>query len=428
MRYALVALVILCIPAGYLLYTKYSASVQLRMAEEEAARLDPNWRLAARSQQQAIPDDKNPTLGVQATFAVLPVGWFNKPAFEKFQKPAPQYRLPEPACEALKAELKALDAAVIEARKLAVRFAAAQPAFPPDFSNAGGLQEMRSIASLLDYDALLRAQEGDIDGALTGGQALLNTQRAVREAPSIMRLLMSLAIRQIAMSAIEHALAQGQASPAMLEATQKLFEAEAADGLIVQSLRGERIGSYLKVEEMRADAIASLFLISTQVVLLRLYNQAVEHAKAPAHEQTRLFAAWQEQAKSAPALVKLAAPALLKGVDANLRTEARLRCTVAALAAERFRLMENRWPKTQDELVASKLLTEVLLDPYTGKLLRLRPTNDGLVIHSVGPDQKYAGDALDNAVTPPDSPRYEFRLWNVDRRAQPAPLRAQPGT
>jgi len=94
-----------------------------------------------------------------------------------------------------------------------------------------------------------------------------------------------------------------------------------------------------------------------------------------------------------------------------------LQASIAALAAERFRLLQNRWPKSLDELVKAGLLKEIPIDLMDGQPLRFRRTIDGLVIYSVGVDGTYRGDALDNLANfDPRKDRPEFRLWDVKRR------------
>ena len=62
--------------------------------------------------------------------------------------------------------------------------------------------------------------------------------------------------------------------------------------------------------------------------------------------------------------------------------KAELRLAIALIAAERFRLAHGRWPQTMDELGDSN----VPADPYTGEALRLRRTERGLTVYSVGGD------------------------------------------
>jgi len=120
----------------------------------------------------------------------------------------------------------------------------------------------------------------------------------------------------------------------------------------------------------------------------------------------------------APDLVQtLMAPVWRNSCPVFLRSEAKLRCAAAGLAAEEFRQKHDRWPKTLDELIPV-FLAKVQLDPHTGEPLKLRITADGIVIFSPGPEGDLQGTTRDDRNQPfaEEHLDYEFRLWNVDQR------------
>jgi hypothetical protein len=55
------------------------------------------------------------------------------------------------------------------------------------------------------------------------------------------------------------------------------------------------------------------------------------------------------------------------------------RCAIIALAAERFRKKNNRWPNSLAELKSAGLLTEIPTDPFVGGNLKMKRTDDGLI-------------------------------------------------
>lgn len=77
-------------------------------------------------------------------------------------------------------------------------------------------------------------------------------------------------------------------------------------------------------------------------------------------------------------------------MQADFRTTALLRSAVAAIACERYRLKNGRFPKALDEL-PKELLAAVPDDPYTGKPLSYKATDTGVVVYSVGSDLKDDG-------------------------------------
>src|SRR5262245_41559145 len=110
-----------------------------------------------------------------------------------------------------------------------------------------------------------------------------------------------------------------------------------------------------------------------------------------------------------PVLGWVMAPGASRVAGAERRAVTLVRCAVAGMAAERYRLRHGRWPESLAELVPAGLLREVPADPYSEGPLQLRRARDGLVIHSVGPDGVYDGTALDDGEVNPNDVRLEFR-------------------
>jgi hypothetical protein len=69
----------------------------------------------------------------------------------------------------------------------------------------------------------------------------------------------------------------------------------------------------------------------------------------------------------------------------HLDLHAQLQTTLAAILVERYRLATGRFPSDWKELVPGYAEAS-LLDPYTGQPLRLKQTDYGIVIYSVGRD------------------------------------------
>jgi hypothetical protein len=125
----------------------------------------------------------------------------------------------------------------------------------------------------------------------------------------------------------------------------------------------------------------------------------------------------EQEARRAPGVAKMLVPSIHKVFDAHRRGDAQARSLIAGLAAERFRLDNERWPKSLTELTP-KHLAKIPDDPYTGKPLQMRATDDGIVIYSVGPDGKQRGEFQEETAAKRSAIRYEFRLWNVGQRRQ----------
>src|SRR5262249_3004943 len=116
-------------------------------------------------------------------------------------------------------------------------------------------------------------------------------------------------------------------------------------------------------------------------------------------------------------LSTLLMPAVQKVGEATLRDQALLATAEAALAAERFRLANKRWPKTLAELTPALLPVEPL-DPYTGKPLLYVRRNGEVVIYSVGKD---LADGGGENLRFPNRPNWDVgvRLYDPEKRRLP---------
>jgi len=103
-----------------------------------------------------------------------------------------------------------------------------------------------------------------------------------------------------------------------------------------------------------------------------------------------------------------------------LAYQARLRCALLGVAAERFRQKYDRWPENLDEL-KPEFLDTIPLNPVTGDPPSYTATEDGVVISCEDP-QGRLGEVLRFAqpfLCMPPKKSIGFRLWNLDRRNQP---------
>jgi len=96
--------------------------------------------------------------------------------------------------------------------------------------------------------------------------------------------------------------------------------------------------------------------------------------------------------------IRKATTALSEG---QLRTQAELRCAVAAVAAERYRRARGGWPPCLEALVPG-YLRAVPRDPFGKQPLRYQHLPDGVRIDCVRPDSGDVG----------------LRLWGADQRNQ----------
>jgi hypothetical protein len=454
-RPAVVCLVFVGGLAGLYGYLAYRADQRLQEALAEADRTDPGWRLPdLEKTRPVVPDAENTAVAITAARKLLPGPW-EAPIDEALrQRPAPEQQLSPQQTQVLQTELHKLQPALAEARRVAdLSRARFDTAWSGDW--VGTLlplvQEARVITNLLRYDVMLRAQEGDADGAGASCRAMVATSHAVGSEPNLIAALVRIACQAVALGTIERCLAQGQPSEAALAQLQQALEAELAEPLLLPAARGERALSDGMLEAISqgspsppwfggpgwvpgsptADRLVGTLLggsvRSNRAALLKYMNHLVEIGKLPEDEQFREFKQLSARLPNQTRFVKQIAPAVLKVGEAMKRSRAQLRVCTALVAAERYRLKHGRWPAALADLVPD-YLPQVPLDPYDGAPLRYRRLDDGVVIYSVGLDGKDDGGNLNRDRPMDPGTDLGFRLWDVARRRQPAPPVTGEGT
>lgn len=295
------------------------------------------------------------------------------------------------------------------------------------------LQEIGALANLMQFEAKLRAQDGDPDGALLSARATLHVGRTIGDEQIMISQLVRIAIQGVSIKMMERVLAQGEPSEEALKALQDLLEDEVQQPQWIVCLRGERAAFHDIVEQTRKGKVdpslfggESVFLLglvsrSSHLFGLKWYLKLFEIAKLPLHDQETPMNRLESELKSASplqtALARQLLPAVQKVFQAIRRTQASLRCAMVTLAAERYRRQHGRWPDSLNEL-APTYLKEVPIDPFSGTPLLMRRLEDGLVIYSVWVDGVDNQGKLDNSQMKPGTD-FGYRLWDVARRRQP---------
>lgn len=426
----------------------HSAKQRLDKALTELDRTDPGWRLeeieAAREQ---IPEEENSARIVLAADRLLPKDWPPKELGDRLAHLAPEEQLAQEDFAWLKQELDNVRPALDEARKLAKmphgrhHITYERNTLETRLNDQG---KARRIAALLTYDALRHDQNSDGAKALTSCRAALNAGRSIGDEPVTISQLIRSACVITACQATERTLAQSEPPPNELASLQRAFEIEDThpDRLII--MRGERAAFHALFNAIEDGdlslnglagvkwswpeyALVSIWRMNTyedHVLMLSVMSRAIANAGRPMHEQIEGERQFDQEKKRIhglprpPLLTGLLMPELSKWGEYSRRTHAYTRCTIIALAAERFRREKRSWPDSVDQL-CPQYLAAVPLDPLDGEPIRFRRDEDGVIIYSVGQD------TVDNDVNlereHPNQPGMDigFRLWDVAKRRQP---------
>jgi hypothetical protein len=416
-----------------------AAQRALQEALAEADRLDPGWRLQDLEAQRApVPDEENAALQVLTTRRLLPGNWPSPRAYQTTRDLHPPMQLSADQVALVQAQFASTAEARVKARNLTMLPRGRYPGVTPSGPFFG--RDAFAVAHVLLLDALLLAQEGDVDGALHSCRGCLNVGRSFGDEPGLLSQYARGACQIVALRGIERTLAQGEPTDAALADLQELLRQEEAEPWMLCALRGERAGIHemfqtgKNLSEICQPAggreLLELSLpgatLQNHAGFIAALNQIVEIAKAPVEEQAPRMQQLEASLARQPLLVRQTVPMLRKmAIEVgSLREHASLRCAVAALAAERYRRRYGRWPDQLSALV-SEFLPAVPLDPFDCAPLRLRRTEYGLVIYSLGQDHQDNGGSINRDDVGVDGTDLGLRLWDTGKRRQPAPEPAE---
>ena len=306
--------------------------------------------------------------------------------------------------------------------------------------------KLRRIIQLLVRDSMAYAEAGEPHQAVESCHRAYNGSRSVGDEPIAVTQLIRAAGAVVAGKTVERILAQTEPSPDDLQRLQELVEKEDAFPYWTVTLRGERgfENAILEALESGAMTLSELsdgrpewtdhvlgFAIQEYIYgvrpLLFVYSERMKAAaELPPTLRKSAMEQIARQARRHPdlcpvTLLFLGCPELN---DAFSRAHAALRCTAAALAAERYRRVHGGWPESLDQLMPD-FLAAVPIDPFTDDPLLYHKLPDGVVIYSVGQDGVDNGGVVDAKNPALPGADVGFRLWDVAKRRQP-PQPAKP--
>jgi hypothetical protein len=437
-------------------HTKMTSKLQKTLAELD--RTEPGWRLEQIEAARAdVPEEENSARVIVAAAGQLPKSWPSQ------DFPDEHFRL-LPSNEMLSGEDIVRLSTELASGRAALAIAGKLADMPrgrhrihyernPIMTLLPDQQESRRIVSLLAYEAMRQNQRGDGKKALTMCRAALNAARSLGDEPFIISQLIRIAGVVVTCQAVERTLGQGEPPPEYMSALQTLLEVEDAFSGWLAALRGERAAMHqvfagvergeISVQELEGlsrggppqsdrlkETLISLWRMDTRedhALFLSFINKYIKNAQLPMQEQAEVEKRIDQEVRAqvAPSalpgmamITRLLLPAVSKASEAVRRKHAMLRCTIVALAAERYRREKKTWPDKIDQL-CPQFLAAVPLDPFDGKPLRYRRVRDGVVIYSAGHDVVDNGGNLDREHLSSPGVDLGFRLWDVPQRRQP---------
>jgi hypothetical protein len=423
LRRGLIGLVVLGsgLFACYFLYQDQDAQRELDAVQTVLDANDPHWRLEEiEAARQVLPEAQNSALLVRRLAAdlVRAPSLLQAPREGRLQNVPPPLRLNEPMLKALQAALGPLAALRAEALRLKdlpdgrfpIRYADRSDRHESEASSS------RRVLDFLRYDAILRAEEEDAEGAITACRAMLNAARSIGDEPLILSQVERMAQQVMVVRTLERVLAQGEPPADALQALQALLEREIAAPLLLYAFRGERGGVDRKYLAFDEDTVRTT--LRSYTAHLRLITRLVEACRRPVEDQFEAVAAVEANLPQQPPLVQGLWPSARKLVELHAQCQAQLRCARVAVAAERYRQRHQHWPEAVVHLVRDRLLMAVPVDPFDHQPLRWRLLKDGAVVYSVGYDRIDNQGALDRSNPLAANTDIGCYLWDVKERRQ----------
>jgi hypothetical protein len=430
-------------------YHQATKKLQETLAAMDQA--EPGWHLdEIEKAREVVPEEENSARVVVAAAKLLPRGWPPQDLADRFAHLDPVEQLNPDDFTRLQEELDKVRPGLDEARKLQSMPRGRHPIVYDPFildTKLPHVDAVRPIMTLLNYDALRQNQAQNSKSALIACRAELNTARSLGDEPIAVTQMVRMSGVSLTWRSVERTLAQGETSVADLAAMQDALRSEEAFPRQVVA-RGERAAlhqMFSSIERGDVPLDNQFFKRSlweeyaygwshrqkfreAHPTMLAVMSRWIEFAQLPLHEQIaaeRQFDQELRELKESEPIAVLFIPALQKIGEASRRTHALLRCTMVALATERYRLEHKSWPASIDKLCPG-YLRAVPLDPFDGQPPRYRRLDDGVVIYSVGRDGIDDGGNLDREFVTQTGVDIGFRLWDVAKRRQPPRPKEQP--
>jgi hypothetical protein len=320
-----------------------------------------------------------------------------------------------------------------------VREAASKPGYyvdrdyhyrPTIDANLSGLQNMRYMAGVLVLDGQDKAATGDIRGAIQDINVRLAMARHAGSEPLLIALLVSAGLERNALSTLQGLLKRKDISAADL-ATLRIENGPSYQKSLERDLRMSEAMNLMAfyevgtgqtslwkyvyyasgvdgqappaVDPMVDSAMAfvyRMFLLPGELDAHRHLSQQIRNAAGrPYCEAQGILQECKEQARwHGGILMNLLMPAVVASNDWLARADATRQAARLGVPAYLYRKKNGHFPKKLADLTPD-FIAFVPTDPFDGKPMKLKRTDRGIVVYSVGPDMVDNGGApLDDLI------------------------------
>jgi hypothetical protein len=304
-----------------------------------------------------------------------------------------------------------------------------------------------SVSDLLEYEAAFAVVvDRSPNRAVRAAHAALNVARSVGDEPNPSAQYLRATCRGRAARIVHQTLAWSEPTEGLAELQAALL-AEEEEPVLLYLMRGHRANLHRLFSGLEAERFAyrdmfaeigvreptvarpAMFrayrplLPGDHAEALRRLNAGVAVARLPVHEQFAASRALRDHDHSEDVrypITNFFVRTLESSVTSVLTSRAELVTAAVAIACERFRQKNGRWPRALDEIPKS-VLSAVPTSPFDGQPLRYRVYDNRVAIFC-----RLAHETLRWNEPPefedldaPPGIAFGVRLWNPDSRAQP---------
>jgi hypothetical protein len=222
------------------------------------------------------------------------------------------------------------------------------------------LQDAIRVGRLLLYDALVRLEDHDADGAAESLLGLFHLLHYLKDEPITLSQLTRCALTTLGLNALERVVsAKTGPTEKHLVALQQLFEQDGAEDWARQVFRDERAGyHYLLTNAANGDAAlpgGARVSPEQHAWYLRYLTRLMAASLLPREPQDAAFGGLRQDLDAAAPAVKSFVPDFNKISGVCRKANGRVRCAAVAIAAERYRRKAGHWPTRAGDLVPAYL-------------------------------------------------------------------------
>ena len=290
--------------------------------------------------------------------------------------------------------------------------------------------QMIQTTKLLFFSSLFSAEDGDVSGAITKLVTGLKFTPLMAREGTLIAFLISLADTRILSQALGEVCSGKALEDADLTRLMSMQDPSPWRERLAAAFRGERVlfieateGDFKDLYE-GASWLRNLGFWTVRPLLKRDMRQALPsfefletQAKIPYYQSRDVLRARDLQIKERPWYAFLSKMLLGNSESAFMKEamiEAIMLTSRAGLACRLYRSRTGGYPESLEELVPG-ILTEVPIDPFTGKPLVYRREGDGFIVYSLGSNQKDDGGRSTYMITQLVMDKDDDWSWKEDR-------------